>query len=283
MALHATRRAAALLRPAAAPLLRPTPASAARFSSKAEYKAFVACLRDISASAQADKNYSGDSVRDKVDSVRAATHDGEILRVIDNVIRSQHRGLVEENSSDFPFEISEKAGLTELTLTRSLKGEKIEVLVSMPKLDQDGKGDEGLLSSSKENQECEGNTPPEKYSLPVRVTVSKGDGSGLVFTCTANPDDIVIESLSMRRKSLGADEGDAVTYDEGPDFHELDKNLQETFHKYLELRGITPTATKLLHEYMISKDRRVLPKTASKDKRNNLVFLTKLCSFLKKD
>lgn len=280
MALHATRRAAALLRPAAAPLLRPTPASAARFSSKAEYKAFVACLRDISASAQADKNYF---VRDKADSVRAATHDGEILRVIDNVIRSQRRGLVEENSSDFPFEISEKAGLTELTLTRSLKGEKIEVLVSMPKLDQDGKGDEGLLSSSKENQECEGNTPPEKYSLPVRVTVSKGDGSGLVFTCTANPDDIIIESLSMRRKSLGADEGDAVTYDEGPDFHELDKNLQETFHKYLELRGITPTATKLLHEYMISKDRLVLPKTASKDTRNNLVFLTKLCSFLKKD
>jgi complement component 1 Q subcomponent-binding protein len=64
---------------------------------------------------------------------------------------------------------------------------------------------------------------------------------------------------------------------------ELDKNLQETFHKYLELRGITPTATKLLHEYMISKDRRVLPKTASKDTRNNLVFLTKLHSFLKKD
>lgn len=87
----------------------------------------------------------------------------------------------------------------------------------------------------------------------------------------------------MRQKPLGADEGDAVTCDEGPDFHELDKNLQETFHKYLELRGITPTATKLLHEYMISKDRRVLPKTASKDKRNNLVFLTRLCNFLKKD
>jgi hypothetical protein len=51
---------------------------------------------------------------------------------------------VEENSSDFPFEISEKEGLTELTLTRSLKGEKIEVLVSMPKLYQDGKDDEGL-------------------------------------------------------------------------------------------------------------------------------------------
>ncbi|KAM0844008.1 hypothetical protein ACQ4PT_057336 [Festuca glaucescens] len=69
-----------------------------------------------------------------------------------NLLRGYLTNKVEENSSDFPFEISEKEGLTELTLTRSLKGEQIEVLVSMPKLDQDGKDDEGLLSSSKENQ-----------------------------------------------------------------------------------------------------------------------------------
>jgi hypothetical protein len=123
---------------------------------------------------------------------------------------------VEDISSIFPFAISEKEELTEITLTRSLKTEQIEVLVSMPKLDQDVKDDEGLLSPSKEDQEDEGKTPPEKYSLPIRVTVSKADGSGLVFTCTANPDDIVIEGLSIRRKPLGAKEGDAVTYEEGP-------------------------------------------------------------------
>jgi hypothetical protein len=44
---------------------------------------------------------------------------------------------------------------------------------------------------------------------------------------------------------------------------ELDKSIQETFHKYLELRGITPKNTQILHEYMISKDRRVFPKAES--------------------
>jgi hypothetical protein len=64
---------------------------------------------------------------------------------------------------------------------------------------------------------------------------------------------------------------------------ELDKSVQETFHKYLELRGITPKNTQILHEYMISKDRRVFPKAESKDARKNLAFLTKLCGFIKKD
>uniref|UniRef100_A0ACD5TQV6 Uncharacterized protein n=1 Tax=Avena sativa TaxID=4498 RepID=A0ACD5TQV6_AVESA len=309
MALLAARRAAALL--------RPTPAAAARFSSRPDYRAFVACLRDISDSVKADKNYfapaagspshkadenyftpaagspspkadenyftpAAGSLRDTADSIRAATHDGVVLRVIDGVIRSQYRGLVEEISSDFPFEIRGKEGLAEVTLTRSLKGEQIEVFVSMPKLDQD-EDHSNSLSSSNENEEDKGKTPPEEYSLPVKVTVSKADGSALVFTCNAYPDDIVIKSLSIRQKLVGAEEGSMITYDECPDFREVDKNLQQTFHKYLELRGITPTTTKLLHEYMISKDRRVLPKTASKERRNHLVFLTKLCNFVKKE
>uniref|UniRef100_A0ACD5VAU5 Uncharacterized protein n=1 Tax=Avena sativa TaxID=4498 RepID=A0ACD5VAU5_AVESA len=294
MALLAARRAAALL--------RPTPAAAARFSSRPDYRAFVACLRDISDSVKADKNYfapaagspshkadenyftpAAGSLRDTADSIRAATHDGEVLRVIDGVIRSQYRGLVEEISSDFPFEIRGKEGLAQVTLTRSLKGEQIEVLVSsMPKLDQD-EDHSNSLSSSNENEEDKGKIPPEEYSLPVKVTVSKADGSALIFTCNANPDDIVIKSLSIRQKLVGAEEGGMIAYDECPDFREVDKNLQETFHKYLELRGITPTTTKILHEYMISRDRRVLPKTASKERRNHLVFLTKLCSFVKKE
>ena len=35
---------------------------------------------------------------------------------------------------------------------------------------------------------------------------------------------------------------------------ELDENLQKAFHKYLEIRGIKPSATNFLHEYMINKE-----------------------------
>nr|GEY26597.1 mitochondrial glycoprotein [Tanacetum cinerariifolium] len=35
---------------------------------------------------------------------------------------------------------------------------------------------------------------------------------------------------------------------------ELDENLQKAFHKYLEIRGIKPSATNFLHEYMVNKE-----------------------------
>jgi hypothetical protein len=105
MAFVAACRAVALLRPASAaatPLLRPTWTTAERFCSRSEYQAFVACLRDISASVQADKNYfsvTDGSLRDKLDSRRAATHDSEVLRVLDNVIWSQYHGPVRAQPS----------------------------------------------------------------------------------------------------------------------------------------------------------------------------------------
>lgn len=37
---------------------------------------------------------------------------------------------------------------------------------------------------------------------------------------------------------------------------DLDENLQKAFHKYLEIRGISPSTTNFLHEYMINKDSR---------------------------
>lgn len=35
---------------------------------------------------------------------------------------------------------------------------------------------------------------------------------------------------------------------------DLDENLQKAFLKYLEVRGINPSTTNFLHEYMIKKD-----------------------------
>jgi complement component 1 Q subcomponent-binding protein, mitochondrial len=37
---------------------------------------------------------------------------------------------------------------------------------------------------------------------------------------------------------------------------DLDENLQKAFHKYLEIRGIKPSAINFLHEYMINKNSR---------------------------
>lgn len=50
---------------------------------------------------------------------------------------------------------------------------------------------------------------------------------------------------------------------------DLDENLQKAFHKYLEIRGIKPSTTNFLHEYMINKD-----------SREYLVWLKKLKEFV---
>ncbi|XLS80689.1 hypothetical protein HN51_046520, partial [Arachis hypogaea] len=64
------------------------------------------------------------------------------------------------------------------------------------------------------------------------------------------PDEITIDSLSL--KNLDESE-DQLAY-EGPEFTDLDENLQKAFHKYLEIRGIKPSTTNFLQEYMFSKD-----------------------------
>ena len=37
-------------------------------------------------------------------------------------------------------------------------------------------------------------------------------------------------------------------------YSDLDENLQKAFHKYLEIRGIKPSTTNFLQEYMFAKD-----------------------------
>ncbi|QHO22688.1 uncharacterized protein DS421_12g357330 [Arachis hypogaea] len=53
---------------------------------------------------------------------------------------------------------------------------------------------------------------------------------------------------------INLDESEDQLAYEGPEFTDLDENLQKAFHKYLEIRGIKPSTTNFLQEYMFSKD-----------------------------
>ncbi|XP_044352824.1 uncharacterized protein At2g39795, mitochondrial-like [Triticum aestivum] len=305
----AARRASVLLRPKAA---------AARFSSirRRSYSSSTSSIRSLRAEAASCRaeaaSYRAEAVsfRAKADSLRAATHDGELLGVIDSAMHSYNGNLAEEIPSEFPFVISkiEELTRTDVTLTRCLKGEKIEVLVSMPRLasDEDDDLQESSNSSSSSSDETssssdnetssssddsswysdetssssdsetsssdksssssedEAKNRTEEYNLPIRkkiehslplmVTVSKPDGSSMKFACDAYHDEITIDTVSVRQRPSGAEEGDNNAYDDGPDFSDLDNNLQEGLHKYLEVRGVTPNNIELLHKYIISKE-----------------------------
>ncbi|KAI5004579.1 hypothetical protein ZWY2020_031822 [Hordeum vulgare] len=199
--------------------------------------------------------------------------------------RAPHRAPIEETVDYFPFAISEnKCGAT-IILTRTLNGERIEVVASKPCLDDhDDENnsssctshedvESSLSSPSDENpEEDSGEKNASKSCINLEVTISKGDGSKLGFTCFAYPDNIAIHSMCLLSSPTAkVDKHDDLlaTY---YDFGKLDKNLQNSLEKYLDGRGIRPTAINLVREHMSSK-------VQSKD----LMWLTKLQDFVKKD
>ncbi|XP_010923218.3 uncharacterized protein At2g39795, mitochondrial [Elaeis guineensis] len=183
--------------------------------------------------------------------------DANLLRIIDDEIKyaedSDDHGRVEEIPEGFPFEIQNEKEMNVITLKRSYQGEKIEVVVSMPSLVT---GEEPNNDMEDDHDEDEGGgrgEKPSQSSIPLTVNVSKGDGPSLEFCCTAYPDEVTIDSMSVSENKESDEE--MIAY-EGPDFNDLDENLQKAFHKYLEIRGISPMTTNFLHEYMINKDSR---------------------------
>ncbi|KFK35119.1 hypothetical protein AALP_AA5G238500 [Arabis alpina] len=181
--------------------------------------------------------------------------DQTLLQVIDSEINDSFEAddpdLVEEivDSSNFPFKIEDKPGHRSVTLTREYNGEQIKVEVSMPGLameeneDDIDDNEDGDVRNEKSNE----------TSIPLVVTVTKKSGLSLEFSCTAYPDEIVIDGLSVKHPERSSEE--QLTYD-GPDFEELDENMRKSFHKFLETRGIKASATDFLYEYMMKKDSR---------------------------
>ncbi|XP_071713617.1 uncharacterized protein At2g39795, mitochondrial-like [Rutidosis leptorrhynchoides] len=91
----------------------------------------------------------------------------------------------------------------------------------------------------------------KQLKIPMVVEVVKPDGSCLKFNITAYADKIVINSLSIEENDdLPSDQ---FPYEE-PKFDDLDENLQKAFYKYLEMRGVKPSATNFLHQYVLKKE-----------------------------
>ncbi|KAG6523930.1 hypothetical protein ZIOFF_013818 [Zingiber officinale] len=163
-------------------------------------------------------------------------------------LESDDYDRVEEIPGGFPFEIQDEKGMNTVTLKKNYHGESIEVIVSMPSLVTSEEPDNEPDNNDEDSDQSE---RPCQSSIPRTVVVSKGKGLSLEFSCASYPDEATIDSMSVRENKESDDE--MLGY-EGPDFSDLDENLQKSFHKYLEIRGISPLTTNFLHEYMINKD-----------------------------
>ncbi|TKY65977.1 mitochondrial protein [Spatholobus suberectus] len=149
---------------------------------------------------------------------------------------AQHRVEIPD---DFPFEIEDNPGERTIQLKGQYGDETIRVQVDIPNV------------APEENEDDEdGEKNASESSIPLVVSVFKGNGVCLEFGVTAFPDEISIDSLSIKQSEESEDQ---LAY-EGPEFTDLDENLQKAFHKYLDIRGIKPSTTNFLQEYMFAKD-----------------------------
>lgn len=142
-----------------------------------------------------------------------------------------------------PFEIEDLPGIQTITLRRQYGNEEIKVEVLSGEVDDD-------------NEEEASGTDTNSGGIQVNLTVSisKGGGPFLEFICTGFSDEISVEGMAVKQKQpTESDSVDPIPY-EGPPFNDLDENLQKGFHKYLEVRGITPSLSNYLCEYMINKE-----------------------------
>ncbi|XP_072979811.1 uncharacterized protein At2g39795, mitochondrial [Typha angustifolia] len=90
-----------------------------------------------------------------------------------------------------------------------------------------------------------------RLHISLVVEVSKGEASGCVlqFVCSAWPDAVDVEKVFPVRRGPAA-----LRPYMGPDFRELDEELQIAVREYLEERGVNDKLAEFLHSYMANKD-----------------------------
>ncbi|KFK24609.1 hypothetical protein AALP_AA8G001400 [Arabis alpina] len=200
--------------------------------------------------------------------VTKTTADENLLSVLESEIEcavseeAPDENVLEEKPEGFPFEIIDTPGERTVLLERKFEDETIQVEVDTTDCYDDDNEEEQEQAEDDEEQESSG-----KIRIPMVVNVSKGDGVCLEFGVSAFADEIVIDSLSVKHPE-GSD--NELAY-EGPDFDDLDENLQKAFYKFLEIRGIKPSFTNFLADY-----------AANKDSREYLQWLKDLKSFVEK-
>jgi complement component 1 Q subcomponent-binding protein, mitochondrial len=105
----------------------------------------------------------------------------------------------------FPFEIVDNPGEKIFQLKRQFEDETITVQVDIPNVAPQQSEDEAGPEKNENDSES---------SIPLVVTIFKGNGVCMEFGVTAFPDEVVIDSLSIKNPDESEDQ---LVY-EGPEF-----------------------------------------------------------------
>ncbi|KAI9092427.1 mitochondrial glycoprotein [Phlyctochytrium arcticum] len=167
----------------------------------------------------------------------------------ENVPTTETPEFLKELQEAGVWKIEDKSGEKEVALTRQFGNEKITLLFST----------DALVEAQEELDEEQ---PEQDESLPVNLSViiQKQDAGALDISVTAQEGSFFIESVAYSpSSSLVVDtsaEGDWQRRGRfgGPVFADLDENLQDLFHSYLEERGLDAKLATFIPQYVEHKE-----------------------------
>ncbi|KAI8815071.1 mitochondrial glycoprotein [Cladochytrium replicatum] len=148
------------------------------------------------------------------------------------------------------WKIEDKTGEKEVTMTRTYGNEKISVIFSTDAINE---------------QDIEEGEESESFPVSLTILIEKAgseDRGALEIIATSEEGSIYIESVAYNKSSaLAADtsaEGDWQRRGKysGPIFTDIDEELQDLFHKYIEERGIDTGMSEFIPEYLEKKEQR---------------------------
>jgi len=142
-----------------------------------------------------------------------------------------------------PFKLIEKEGETMLELTRDF-GKDEKVIIKFVANDQE----EHEMTPEDEEEVAEN-------GLFFTVDITKPDSKkSLTLECVTNGDIVEIRGVTLG--TSGEEDTESFEYT-GPDYHELDEKLQESFEGFLEARGVGPELTAFMINLSSDKEQRL--------------------------
>lgn len=175
--------------------------------------------------------------------MRRSAFEGNILRLLRNEIRYEldRSPPVQPVTKFGAFTVAGRPGEQWIRLDREYgENENIKIEVTMfdraipsPKSGGSSSGEDVLLH------------------ITTIVHITKGGGNDVLeIMCSAWPDSLEIDRLFLRRGEMMPAQPYA-----GPEFKELDDDLQNSLYEYLEARGVDDQLAVFLHKYMKNKDK----------------------------
>ncbi|KAJ7962777.1 Mitochondrial glycoprotein family protein [Quillaja saponaria] len=184
--------------------------------------------------------------RTYVSEMRKSAFEGNILRLLRNEIQYElERSPVNQPMETFgSFILDDRSGEQWIRLKRKF-GEDEDIKIEVTMFD-------GAVPAPKSGGVVGGGTDEDMHlHITFIVNISKGVGGDVLeIMCSAWPDSIEINRLFVR----ASDNTVAQPY-AGPEFKELDDELQDCLYEFLESRGVNDDLAIVLHEYMKNKDR----------------------------